>query len=261
SLICSRRAICVLACPAAAARTIAARITSRCSVRAARVSRVSSRRCEPVNVIWSVLVGDIRYSTTNSHWPLQPHPPRARWWSTTRRSGRIGDHGRTARLDESIPATAAVRSRAGTMATAGQCRCPVPRRVRLRQRHPARRRAHAADAAALRRISCPLGLRDLPRQQGRLRGFSPANRIHSRRTRRRPRHRLRPLPRRSNRLDITPDELTTETTKSCEYVRGAGRLPHLEHILDCFRWIRKRSKKGGIDRTRARTQEHDAFLP
>src|SRR6185437_8735461 len=230
SLICSRGAICVLACPAAAARTIAARITSRCSVRAARVSRVSSRRCEPVNVIWSVLVGDIRYLTTNSHWPLQPHPPRARWWSTTRRSGRIGDHGRTARLDESIPATAAVRSRAGTMATAGQCRCPVPRRVRLRQRNPARRRAHAADAAALRRISCPLGLRDLPRQQGRLRGFSPANRIHSRRTRRRPRHRLRPLPRRSNRLDITPDELTTETTKAQRAVDGHAPVKRNRYI-------------------------------
>ena len=39
------------------------------------------------------------------------------------------------------------------------------------------------------------------------------------------------------------------------------RLPQLEHFLDCFRWIRERSKKGGIDRARARTQEHDAVLP
>ena len=29
----------------------------------------------------------------------------------------------------------------------------------------------------------------------------------------RTRHRLRPLPRRPNRLDLTPDELTGETTK------------------------------------------------
>ena len=33
-----------------------------------------------------------------------------------------------------------------------------------------------------------------------------------RRPRRRPRHRLRPLPRRPDRLDLTPDELTGETT-------------------------------------------------
>ncbi len=37
-------------------------------------------------------------------------------------------------------------------------------------------------------------------------GTSPA-------PRRRPRHRLRPLPRRPHRLDLTPDELTSETTK------------------------------------------------
>ena len=44
---------------------------------------------------------------------------------------------------------------------------------------------HAPDAAALRRISCPLGLRGLPGQQGRLRGFGPAHRRPVRRTRRR----------------------------------------------------------------------------
>src|SRR4051794_34427367 len=50
------------AVPAAAeeaASTIWARVTSRCSVRPARVTRVSSRRCEPVKVIRSVLLGDI----------------------------------------------------------------------------------------------------------------------------------------------------------------------------------------------------------
>src|SRR6478672_2588313 len=56
-------------------------------------------------------------------------------------------------------------------------------------------------------------LRYLPRKQGRLRGLRPTDRIHSRRARRRPRHRLWPLPGRPNRLDLTPDELTVETTK------------------------------------------------
>ena len=35
---------------------------------------------------------------------------------------------------------------------------------------------HTADAAAVRRISRPLGLRDLPGQQGRLRRLRPAHR-------------------------------------------------------------------------------------
>jgi hypothetical protein len=55
----SHRAICAFDSPAEAASTIWARVTSRCSVRPARVIRVSSRCCEPVNVIRSVLVGDI----------------------------------------------------------------------------------------------------------------------------------------------------------------------------------------------------------
>ena len=41
----------------------------------------------------------------------------------------------------------------------------------------------------------------------------PAHRRPGRRTRRRPRYRLRPLPGRPDRLDMTPDELTGETTK------------------------------------------------
>ena len=43
------------------------------------------------------------------------------------------------------------------MAATGRCRCTVPRRVRLRHRKHARRRQHAPDAAALRRISRPRG--------------------------------------------------------------------------------------------------------
>ena len=58
-------------------------------MRPARVIRVSSRCCEPVNVIRSVLVGDILALLDESHWPLQPHPSRDGWCSTTRRSGSI----------------------------------------------------------------------------------------------------------------------------------------------------------------------------
>ena len=59
SQIRSRRAIWAFDSPAAAASTIWARVTSRCSVRPARVIRVGSRCCAPVNVIRSVPVGDI----------------------------------------------------------------------------------------------------------------------------------------------------------------------------------------------------------
>ena len=67
SHILSHRAICAFDSPAEAASTTLARVTSRCSVRPARVIRVSSRRCEPVNVIRSVLVGGHpRRSTTTA---------------------------------------------------------------------------------------------------------------------------------------------------------------------------------------------------
>src|SRR4029077_3750846 len=90
SQIPSHRAICALDSPTAAASTIAARITRRCCVRPARVIRVSSRRCDPVNVIRSALAGDIgALHRQDSHWPLQTHPSQQGWWSTTRRSGRI----------------------------------------------------------------------------------------------------------------------------------------------------------------------------
>jgi hypothetical protein len=59
SQIPSCRAIAALDSAAAAASTIAARITSRCSVRPARSMRLSSRRCEPVKVIRSMLAGDM----------------------------------------------------------------------------------------------------------------------------------------------------------------------------------------------------------
>lgn len=52
-------AICAFGSPSAAASTIAARIARRCSVRPASTQRARSRRCEPVNTILSILVGDI----------------------------------------------------------------------------------------------------------------------------------------------------------------------------------------------------------
>jgi len=55
----SDRAICAFDSPIEAASTILARTARRCSVRPARVSRCSSRRCDPVRVIRSLLVDDI----------------------------------------------------------------------------------------------------------------------------------------------------------------------------------------------------------
>jgi len=50
--------------------------------------------------------------------------------------------------------------------------------------------------------AAPLGLRDLPGQQRRLRRLRPAHRRLRRHHRRRPGHRLRPLPWGSHRLDL-----------------------------------------------------------
>jgi hypothetical protein len=79
--------------------------------------------------------------------------------------GHDHTHGRPTRVDENIPATAVVRPHTGTLAGTGRHRHQVPGRVRLRHRPPERRRHPTTDAAAVRRISRPVGLRDLPRQQ------------------------------------------------------------------------------------------------
>src|SRR5262249_35640514 len=49
----------------------------------------------------------------------------------------------------------------------------------------------------------------------RLRRIGLPHRPAHRHLPRRPRHRLRPLPQRPHRLDLTPDELTGRTTKRC----------------------------------------------
>ena len=119
----------------AAASTIPARGTSRCSVRPARTSRASSRRCEPVNVIRSGLVGDIQM--LHDEFPLATSASPVTGWMLVSDTPirHDHDHGRTTRIDENVPATAAVRPRPRTMAATGRCRRAIPRRVRLRHRH------------------------------------------------------------------------------------------------------------------------------
>ena len=125
-------------------------------------------------------------------------------------------------LRRNIPAPAVVRPRTQAVAATGRRGRAITRRTHLRHRAPARRRHDAADAAALRRISGPLGIRGVPSQQERLTRLGAADRTHGRRTRRRSRRRLRPLPRRPNRLDLTPDELTNATTKPGYQLRSEG---------------------------------------
>ena len=54
----------------------------------------------------------------------------------------------------------------------------------------------------------------VPGQQQRLPRLGPADRPHGRGTRRRSRHRLRPLPRRPDRLDLTPDDYPAQPLSS-----------------------------------------------
>ena len=77
------------------------------------------------------------------------------------RIGHDRSRGRTARVDENISATAAISPHPATLAETERYRRAVPRRVRLRHRTTPRRRPHSADAAALRRIGLPLGLREI----------------------------------------------------------------------------------------------------
>ncbi len=88
---------------------------------------------------------------------------------------------------------------------------PLPCQLRLRRRID-RRRCGEAMPTALRRISPPMGIRDLSCQPRRLLGLLPADRLPRRHLRTGPRHRLRALPQRPNRLAPTPDELTAAAT-------------------------------------------------
>jgi hypothetical protein len=72
----------------------------------------------------------------------------------------IDRHGRTARVDENLPATAAVRPRPRTMAATGRASMSGSAARSPTSPHTCpTATAYAPDAAALRRISCPLGLR------------------------------------------------------------------------------------------------------
>src|SRR5690242_14216618 len=67
-----------------------------------------------------------------------------------------------------------------------------------------------------------MAVRDLPRQPRRLRRLGLPHRPAHRHLPASPRHRLRPLPQRPNRLDLTPDELTGGTTKLTGLSRKGG---------------------------------------
>jgi hypothetical protein len=86
----------------------------------------------------------------------------------------------------------------------------LPRWRPHRWRHP------QTVQAALHRLGPQLGLRDLPRQPRRLPRIDLSHRPTRRHLRRRPRRRLRPLPGRPQRLDLTPAGLTNGTTKDIE---------------------------------------------
>ena len=113
------------------------------------------------------------------------------------------NHGQDPRLDAELGALQAAHPWSRTLAGPGRGRGAVPGRVRLHRRRPARRRGHQAVPPALRRLRITVGFRHLPRQPRRLRRLHPAHRAQHRQPRRRPRHRLRPPPRRPHRLDLT----------------------------------------------------------
>ena len=123
------------------------------------------------------------------------------------RTRRLGHDGQMPKIPDSTKATLHQRlidrSRQ-RWPQLSQIRMRYRARLRLHRRRPGRRRGAAAVPAALRRLGTTMGLCDLPSQPRRLRRLVPAHRIHGRLTRRRPRHRLRPLPRRPHRLDLNP---------------------------------------------------------
>src|SRR5215471_11052342 len=69
-----------------------------------------------------------------------------------------------------------------------------------------------------------MAVRDLPRQPRRLRRIGLPHRPAHRHLPAGPRHRLRPLPQRPNRLDLTPDELTGGTTKPYPHFVAVSKL-------------------------------------
>ena len=85
-----------------------------------------------------------------------------------------------------------------------------PVRLHRRGSRPMARHSPCSGCATADRPT--VGLRDPPRQPRRLRGRHPPQRIPRRHPRRSPRLRLRSLPQRPHRLDLTPDELTGVTT-------------------------------------------------
>ena len=200
------RAIAAFAAPSAAANTIRARSTSRCSPLARRARASNSRRCPSQSTI---RCGLITAMVTLSLTDQSGH--RCRHASAVRQiMGAV-----PARLPDSTKNSLRYR-----LITRTRERWPQLADLSIRHRGQfayidgrATRWHHAAPVpAALRRLGEQLGLRDPPRQPRRLRRCPPAQRVPRRHPRRSPRLRLRPLPQRPHRLDPTPDELTGVTT-------------------------------------------------
>src|SRR5262249_2256266 len=121
--------------------------------------------------------------------------------------GEDGHRGQVPRLDQDVSGTAPERQGPRTLAPDHQSADPPPRGLQLHRRDPTRRHHAQALPPALRRLRSPMAVRDLPRQPRRLPRIALPHRPAHRHLPRRTRHRLRPLPQRPHRLDLTPTNL------------------------------------------------------
>ncbi len=112
---------------------------------------------------------------------------------------------------------------------------------------------------ALRRLRPPMAVRDLPGQPRRLRRIDLPHRPARRHLPGRSRHCLRPLPQRPHRLDLTPDELTGETTKRpagvSRWVNAHGKISLAGFSCPGRAHVRGRASRG---RGRGRADRHPA---
>src|SRR5262249_4676114 len=145
-------------------------------------------------------------------WVPPPRGRAARHAVTATAIGKDGPRGHIPGLDENVAGTAPNRPGPRTLAPDRPPAHPPPRHLQLHRRDPDRRHHAQTMQAPLCRLRPPLAVRDLPRQPRRLLRISLPPRPAHRHLPASPRHRLRPLPQRPNRLDLTPDELTGKTT-------------------------------------------------
>ena len=142
------RPIAALDAPSAAASTIRARTTSRCSP-LTRPARASSRRRPSQRTIRSEL--DIAIHR------LSPGARRCRQRHAGHRYEHHGHRAHTPGVDQDLVAATATSQGQRPLATAVRPDHPPPRRVRLHRRAPARRHRTATVPPALRRLSQQLG--------------------------------------------------------------------------------------------------------